>query len=539
MTLRAAPFFTARRAIVLAAAVMFAAVVSNLPHARAQTATSPQAAPRVNEPSPPAAAPRGRVEQERAGTAKNADKDRPRGPSRVRVLPSSEKAAALGGAERRTASEVMSVALNKTVPLAFERAVRDIVVGNPDIADVIVRAADQVYIVGKTVGDTNIFLIGPDNKVLRRIEIAVRLDVESLKDSIAQHLPDESIEVTSVGDSIILSGQARTDGAAAQARNLARRHVKGDENVINMIKIRTEQQVLIQVRVAEIQKTALKELGIRHAANSAGTTATQFKLADNDATLAATIRQLGPTTTDSGFAATILVSNLIDNLTTTFQLLETQGMVRNLAEPNLVAVSGESANLLAGGEYPVPVPGADGTVSIEYKPFGVSLAFVPVVLDSGRISLKLETEVSAITTANSITYPVGSSTVTVRSFTVRRANSTVELPSGGSFMIAGLLQNDVTAALGGVPGIMEMPILGSLFKSTSFQRNETELVILVSALMVKPTDPKNLTLPTDGFVVSNDLSRFLLGRLQETYVRRPGRNAPTGGPQGPIGHIID
>lgn len=539
MTLRAAPFFTARRAIVLAAAVMFAAVVSNLPHARAQTATSPQAAPRVNEPSPPAAAPRGRVEQERAGTVKNADKDRPRGPSRVRVLPSSEKAAALGGAERRTASEVMSVALNKTVPLAFERAVRDIVVGNPDIADVIVRAADQVYIVGKTVGDTNIFLIGPDNKVLRRIEIAVRLDVESLKDSIAQHLPDESIEVTSVGDSIILSGQARTDGAAAQARNLARRHVKGDENVINMIKIRTEQQVLIQVRVAEIQKTALKELGIRHAANSAGTTATQFKLADNDATLAATIRQLGPTTTDSGFAATILVSNLIDNLTTTFQLLETQGMVRNLAEPNLVAVSGESANLLAGGEYPVPVPGADGTVSIEYKPFGVSLAFVPVVLDSGRISLKLETEVSAITTANSITYPVGSSTVTVRSFTVRRANSTVELPSGGSFMIAGLLQNDVTAALGGVPGIMEMPILGSLFKSTSFQRNETELVILVSALMVKPTDPKNLTLPTDGFVVSNDLSRFLLGRLQETYVRRPGRNAPTGGPQGPIGHIID
>jgi len=539
MTLRAAPFFTARRAFVLAAAVMFAAVVSNLPHARAQTATPPQAAPRADEPPPPAAAPRGRVEQERAGTAKNAEKGRARGPSRVRVLPSSEKAAALGGAERRAAGEVMSVALNKTVPLAFERAVRDIVVGNPDIADVIVRAADQVYIVGKTVGDTNIFLIGSDNKVLRRIEIAVRLDVESLKDSIAQHLPDESIEITSVGDSIILSGQARTDGAAAQARNLARRYVKGDENVINMIKIRTEQQVLIQVRVAEIQKTALKELGIRHAANSGGTTATQFKLADNDATLSATIRQLGPTTTDTGFAATILVSNLIDNLTTTFQLLETQGMVRNLAEPNLVAVSGESANLLAGGEYPVPVPGSDGTVSIEYKPFGVSLAFVPVVLDSGRISLKLETEVSAITTANSITYPVGSSTVTVRSFTVRRANSTVELPSGGSFMIAGLLQNDVTAALGGVPGIMEMPILGSLFKSTSFQRNETELVILVSALMVKPTDPKNLTLPTDGFVVSNDLSRYLLGRLQETYVRRPGRGAPTGGPQGPIGHIID
>ncbi len=441
---------------------------------------------------------------------------------------------------RKAAAESLFVSLNKTVPLTLTRGVRDIVVGNPEVADVIVRAADQIYIVGKTVGDTNVFLIGSDNKVLRRIEITVRLDVEALKDAIAQHLPEEAIEVNSVGDSIILSGQARTDGAAAQARNLARRYVKGDDNVINMMKVRTEQQVLIQVRVAEIQKTALKELGIRHAANAAGTTAFPLKLADNDATLSATIRQTGPTTADASFAATILISNLIDNLTTTFQLLETQGLVRNLAEPNLVAVSGESANLLAGGEYPVPVPGADGTVSIEYKPFGVGLAFVPVVLDSGRISLKLETEVSAISSANSITYPVGNSTVTVRSFTVRRANSTVELPSGGSFMIAGLLQNDVTAALGGVPGVMELPILGALFKSTSFQRNETELVILVSAILVKPTDPKNLTLPTDGFVVSHDLSRYLLGRLQETYVRRPGRAPlPAGGPQGPIGHIID
>ena len=461
-------------------------------------------------------------------------------PPRIRVLPQVEKAAEIVATARKAAAESLSVAINKTAPLSLDRAVRDIVVGNPEVADVIVRAADQIYIVGKTVGDTNVFLIGSDNKVMRRIEISVRLDVESLKDAIAQHLPDESIEINSVGDSIILSGLARTDGAAAQARNLARRYVKGDDNIVNMMKVRTEQQVLIQVRVAEIQKTALKELGIRHANNAAGTTAFPLKLADNDATLSATIRQVGPTTSDTGFAATVLVSNLIDNLTTTFQLLETQGLVRNLAEPNLVAVSGEGANLLAGGEYPVPVPGSDGTVSIQYKPFGVSLAFVPVVLDSGRISLKLETEVSAISTANSITYPVGSSTVTVRSFTVRRANTTVELPSGGSFMIAGLLQNDITAALGGVPGVMDLPILGALFKSTSFQRSESELVILVSAVMVKPTDPKNLTVPTDGFVVSHDLSRYLLGRLQETYVRRPGRaNLPSGGPQGPIGHIID
>ena len=504
----------------------------------------------MTEPPPPIAAPQGRVDREgagegreapKAGAGRDAAKGKDRMPPRIRVLPQVERAAEIVATSRKAAAESLSVAINKTAPLSLERAVRDIVVGNPEVADVIVRAADQIYIVGKTVGDTNVFLIGSDNKVMRRIEISVRLDVESLKDAIAQHLPDESIEINSVGDSIILSGQARTDGAAAQARNLARRYVKGDDNIVNMMKVRTEQQVLIQVKVAEIQKTALKELGIRHASNAAGTTAFPLKLADNDATLSATIRQVGPTTADASFAATVLISNLIDNLTTTFQLLETQGLVRNLAEPNLVAVSGESANLLAGGEYPVPVPGSDGTVSIQYKPFGVGLAFVPVVLDSGRISLKLETEVSAISTANSITYSVGNnSTVTVRSFTVRRANTTVELPSGGSFMIAGLLQNDVTTALGGVPGIMDLPILGALFKSTSFQRSESELVILVSAIMVKPTDPKNLTVPTDGFVVSNDLSRYLLGRLQETYVRRPGRaNLPSGGPQGPIGHIID
>ena len=253
-------------------------------------------------------------------------------------------------------------------------------------------------------------------------------------------------------------------------------------------------------------------------------------------TAAASITRVGTTvTSDASFAATVVISNLIDGLTSTFNLLETQGLVRNLAEPNLVAVSGESANLLAGGEYPVPVPGSDGTVAIEYKPFGVSLAFVPVVLDSGRISLKLETQVSAVS-SSTVTY----SGFTVPSFTVRRADSTIELPSGGSFMIAGLLQNDVTAGLGGIPGIMDLPILGALFKSTSFKRDETELVILVSAILVKPSDPKNLTLPTDGFVVSNDLSRYLLGRLQETYVRRPGRAPlPPGGPQGPIGHIID
>lgn len=496
------------------------------------------------EPPPPAAAPREKVTEEGAapegtgGTQSETDKAAPKAAAgkkgaasakRVRVLPLAEKTVR-GAAEaaRKPAAQILTVPVNKTVPLPLPRAVRDVVIGNPEIADVIVRAADQIYIAGKTVGDTNVFLIDSENKVLRRIEISVRLDVESLKDALAQHLPDEAIEANGVGDSIVLSGQARSDGAAAQARNLARRYVKGDDNVVNMIRVRTEQQVMIQVKVAEIQKTALKELGLKNSGFSFNT----GSLSTN---------QIGLTTTSSAnFAAVLTLSNIIDNLSTTMSALETQGLVRNLAEPNLVAVSGESANLLAGGEYPVPVPDQDA-IKIEYKPFGVGLTFVPVVLDNGRISLKLETEVSAISSANSISYQVGSSSaVTVKSFTVRRASSTVELPSGGSFMIAGLLQNDITAALGGMPGIMDLPIIGALFRSTSFQRSESELVVLVSAYLVKPTDPKNLTSPADGFVVSHDLSRYLLGRLQSTYVKKPAQKSlPAGGPQGPIGHIID
>ncbi len=503
----------------------------------AQTATEP-GAPAAGEPPAPVAAPRGQVVPYGASGAKAAeaqpDQAKPAAKAaagkgaappakRIRILPLAEKPIpAPGESSRKPAAQVLSVPVNKTLPLPLPRAVRDVVIGNPEIADVIVRAADQIYIAGKTVGDTNVFLIGADNTVLRRIEISVRLDVESLKDALAQLLPDEAIEANGVGDSIVLSGQARSDGAAAQARNLARRYVKGDDNIVSMIKIRTEQQVMLRVKVAEIQKTALKELGLKHSG-----------LTFNIGSLA--LNQQGTTKTAAAdFAAVLTLSNVIDNLATTLSLLETQGLVRNLAEPNLVAVSGESANLLAGGEYPIPIPDESG-IKIEYKPFGVGLTFLPVVLDNGRISLKLETEVSALG-ATTVTY--GNNTVP--SFTVRRANSTVELPSGGSFMIAGLLQNDVTSALGGVPGIMDLPIIGALFKSTSFKRNESELVILVSAYLVKPSDPRNLVAPTDGFVVSHDLSRFLLGRLQDIYVRKPAQKTlPAGGPQGPIGHIID
>jgi pilus assembly protein CpaC len=200
--------------------------------------------------------------------------------------------------------------------------------------------------------------------------------------------------------------------------------------------------------------------------------------------------------------------------------------------------------MLAGGEFPVVAVSSDAnnpTVSVQYKPFGVSLAFLPVVIAPGRIWLKVSTEVSALSQTNSVQIPFGpDGTFTILGLATRRANTTLELPSGGGIMIAGLLQNDIQSTVNGVPGLMDLPILGTLFRSSSFQRNETELVILVNVMLAKPVDPDLLAAPTDGFAPSHDLDRYFLGNLQSKYVKRPPEGSqPTEGPKGPIGYIIN
>jgi pilus assembly protein CpaC len=218
-------------------------------------------------------------------------------------------------------------------------------------------------------------------------------------------------------------------------------------------------------------------------------------------------------------------------------MLEQQNLAKNLAEPNLVTVSGEVANILVGGETPIPTAQDNNAITVEFKPFGVALSFLPVVLDSGRISLKVGTEVSALDVTNQVTLCPGCSPVS--GLKVRRANSVVELPSGGSIMLGGLLSNDITSGLTGIPGAMNIPILGQLFRSNAFQHNETELVITVTAILVKPVQPKLLAVPTDGFAPASDLDNYFLGHLQNIYVKQPvptGHNAPA--LQGPIGYII-
>ena len=438
-----------------------------------------------------------------------------------------EPTAKAGGA---AASGQFELALNKTRAVDIDRDVRDVIIGNPDIADIVVRAPGEVYLIGRAVGVTNVFLVDGKGNLIRKLEVVVQPDGDSVQAALRSLLPKERIEAKGVGDSVVLSGVASSDAAAAQAHQIARRFVGGDANIVNMISIGSEQQVLIKVKVAEIQKSVLKELGASNLISP---------------------QTLGPLALDFASAATGLSSSVFagtlglssDNLDATFQLLETQGLLRTLAEPNLLAVSGEPASMLAGGEYPVVAVSDDGessTVSVEYKPFGVSLAFLPVVMGPGRIWLKVSTEVSALSQQNSVVIPFGDDSFEILGLQTRRANSTIELPSGGGIMIAGLLQNDMNSTVNGVPGLMDLPILGSLFRSTSFQRNETELVILVSVILAKPTDPDLLAAPTDGFAPSHDLDRYFIGNLQNIYVKRPAAaDMPTDGPKGPIGYIIN
>jgi len=427
----------------------------------------------------------------------------------------------------KTGIATVKLPLNKTRPIDLDRRARDIVIGNPDIADVVVRSPQKIYLIGKKIGTTNVFMVDAAGQMISAVDVIVEADAEGAQENIGQLLPSERIETKGVGDSIVLMGTVSSDGAAAQAQNIARRFVDDDKKIVNMLRVGSEQQVLLRVHVAEVQKAVLKQLGVENVLNPQTL---------GPLTLSAATSALGIGPVFGGVAS--LSSSDFES---TLKLLEQEGLIRSLAEPNLLAVSGETASMLAGGEYPVVTAGDQDKITVTYKPFGVSLSFLPVVLDSGRISLKVATEVSALSNQNVVDIPLSTDRVIeVKSFSTRRASSTVELPSGGSMMIAGLLQNDIISSLSGVPGLQDIPILGALFRSTSFQRNETELVIMVSVMLAKPVAPELLALPTDGFAPATDLDRYLVGHLQGIYAKQPKKKAI--GPselQGPVGYMID
>jgi pilus assembly protein CpaC len=431
----------------------------------------------------------------------------------------------------------IELSVNNTRELTLAQPVRDIIVGNPDIADVIIRSPAKLFIAGKTVGSTNLFLLDSAGKMIDSLQISIHPDAEAAEAAIRSAMPGETITISGAGDSLILNGTVSSDASSQQAASIVRRFVTEDTQVINLMRLGAEQQVLIKVSVAEVQKSALKELGLENLISP--TTIGDLVIAGATGGASAVVGGgIAPLITQSARTALPAGALFIDGpgaIDTAVRILEQHGLAHNLAEPNLVAVSGEYATMLAGGEVPIPTAQDDNTITVTFKPFGVSLTFLPIVLDRGRISLKIATEVSA---AN-FTDAVAIGDITLPSFVVRRATSTVELPSGGSIMLAGLLNNEITDALRGVPGLMNIPILGTLFRSTSFQQRESELVIVARAFIVQPTDPKVLSLPTDGFAPASDLDMYLLGHLQNIYTNRHGA-AKEQMPQlqGPVGYII-
>jgi pilus assembly protein CpaC len=366
----------------------------------------------------------------------------------------------------------------------------------------------------------------------------------------ARDLPGSRIKAEALNDSIVLGGTAMSAAQASQAQQMATRVAGQAEKVVNGLRIEQATQVMIQVRVAEMSRTIAKQFGVN-------VTGAIGRLNDGTPIFASTGNQfslIGKALSElSGARVGSVGFECIDrfalpgdctasptNVQGIVRAMEQLGLIHTLAEPNLTAVSGEAAKFLVGGEFPIPVSrDRDGNIVVQFKPFGVALAFTPVVLDKGHISLNVSTEVSELTNTGAFTLEGigGVGGLTIPALAVRRAETTVELPSGGSLVIGGLLQQQTKQNIDGFPGLKDLPILGALFRSRDFQNNETELVVMITAYLVDPVSQARLTRPDAGFVVPTDLETILQGRLNAVYGNRA--SPPAGVPRNTVGYIIE
>ncbi len=420
-------------------------------------------------------------------------------------------------------SRAMDLPLDKSTIISLPRETRDVLVTNPAIADVVVKTRRRVYLMGKGVGQTDVYFFDGRGEQILRLDLRVSLDLTALRAALADVLPNEAIKARSNGKMIILTGKASSAAAAENARRMARRFAAADADVINMVEIVGGEQVLLQVHISEMQRTIVKQLGINTTFGNSHSTFTVIPR-----------RGTQTDTFSSVFFDFASIFGLRGTFSSLIDALEREGVVKTLAQPNLTAISGETAKFLVGGEFPIPVAAEDNKITIEFKEFGVLLTFTPVVLSAGRISLRMSTEVSRVTFDNQIIL----ANTSIPSLSIRRAETTVEIPSGGSLVIAGLLQNDNENTIDGLPFLKDIPILGALFRSVGFARGETELVITVSPIIVRPIAEGRIALPTDGFAPASDADLYLLGRLHGVYAR-PGKPAPRAQLKGPIGHILE
>ena len=436
-------------------------------------------------------------------------------------------------------SRFLALGVGKSMVVDLPRDAKDVLVADPKIANAVVRSSRRAYVIGAAVGQTNVVFFDADGQTVASYDIAVKRDLNGVRAALKQTLPGINIE--GVGDGVILTGSVSSPVEAQQAGDLAARLVGGAEKVVNSIVVRGRDQVMLKVTVAEVRRDIIKQLGVDlNASMNYGTAAVNFS---NSNLFTA---NSGPLVPGNNLTAAALNKAGLPSVTATLRAMESAGVVRTLAEPNLTAISGESATFISGGEFPIPTgvtcqtttAGAIGQCvqTVAFKKFGISLNFTPVVLSEGRISLRVMTEVSEVSTENSLTGGAGGTTIP--SIKTRRAETTLEIPSGGSIAMAGLIQEQTKQAMNGMPGVDQLPILGGLFRSQDFVKNETELMVIVTPYVVRAVAQKELARPDDGFAPASDSQSALLARINRVY-GLAARVGPVGAYQGNFGFIID
>jgi pilus assembly protein CpaC len=459
-------------------------------------------------------------------------------------------------------SEELTLTVNKSYMIEFNTDIDDVIVANPAIANVVARDRRRVAVMGVAPGQSNIVFLDRTGRKVKVLEISVTDGVaglDQLRGLIKRHVPNSKVAIEPINGRIILSGSVPNLAAADAVLKLAAPYAPAENGVINMMTVAGRDQVTLKVRFVEMQRSMIKQLGV-NLSGSIGfgqlTTTAAGTAFDNTFSLASSNAFPIAGSSLGGLAANLGSKNFVNGVQQSsagavINALERVGVVRTLAEPNLTAISGEGGKFLVGGEFPVPVAQEDNKISIEFKPFGVGLGYTPVVLSEGRISLQLSVEVSELSQTggfqsqsiagnNSQTGQAQTGqTITIPALKVRRAETTVEIPSGGSLVIAGLIQEQTKQTLDGMPGAKDIPVLGALFRSRDFQNDETELVVIVTPYLVDPTDPQGFRDPDRGYVTARDARTVFFGKLNQVYAVPGSAVDKSSAPKGASGFIID
>ena len=416
----------------------------------------------------------------------------------------------------------LAVEVNSGELIRFPKAAKSVFVADPEIADIQVPSPNSVFVLGKKTGRTMLFALGDDDSQILAREIRVTHNMSDLRSILRSEMPNQDIELRSISGALVLKGEVRTPADAQRAVSLAEGFVPEGDKILNQLAVMTPTQVNLRVRVAEMSRRVSKELGFNwESVFNTGNFALGVMTGRAPIDALGNFVRSAATTQPGNYALRWRDGN--HSVTSLLDALNDEGVINLLAEPNLTAVSGETASFLAGGEFPIPVAQENNRTTIEFKKFGVALDFTPTVLSPERISMKVRPEVSDLSQNGAIRV----NSIQIPALTVRRAETTVELGSGQSFALAGLISNNVRSNVGKLPGAGDLPVIGPLFQSSRFIQDETELVIIATPYIVKPVKQKKLASPLDGFHPANDLERIFLERVAKPGV--PGNAQPMQG----------